>query len=304
MKKIVALVLSLVMALSLCTVAFAAEAVKNGDTVYDAKSDATATAYTYVDEKYVAGDDNYLPHFVDAEGNWYYVGGSNDTTLYVKGGAVAALTLGDEIEDHDDLLYNYKADDKVAKQAWSCTKDELKAGWKYTNEDDDTVYCVEDKKDGDTLVLFEGKIYNTLAYTPVKGQHLLYNKTDKSGNVIETEVKDKVGVYEAPCAACGKVIVYQKTNVTVGGYLYQDLTKEYSEWLSTYLKDAAKPVGTDWIEGRIYVANEGDNVTGGTTKTDGVNSAKTFDAGVAMYVGMSLLSVAGGAVVIGKKKEF
>ena len=43
------------------------------------------------------------------------------------------------------------------------------------------------------------------------------------------------------------------------------------------------------------------------TKTDDTNkvpSAKTFDAGVAMYVGMSLLSVAGGAVVIGKKKEF
>ena len=40
-----------------------------------------------------------------------------------------------------------------------------------------------------------------------------------------------------------------------------------------------------------------------TTK-DGVNSAKTFDAGIAMYVGMSLLSVAGSAVVIGKKKEF
>ena len=42
-----------------------------------------------------------------------------------------------------------------------------------------------------------------------------------------------------------------------------------------------------------------------TTKpADGVTSAKTFDAGIAMYVGMSLLSVAGGAVVIGKKKEF
>ena len=39
------------------------------------------------------------------------------------------------------------------------------------------------------------------------------------------------------------------------------------------------------------------------TKT-GVDSAKTFDAGIAMYVGMSLLSVAGSAVVIGKKKEF
>ena len=46
--------------------------------------------------------------------------------------------------------------------------------------------------------------------------------------------------------------------------------------------------------------------TVGTPAADksGVTSAKTFDAGVAMYVGMSLLSVAGGAVVIGKKKEF
>ena len=41
-----------------------------------------------------------------------------------------------------------------------------------------------------------------------------------------------------------------------------------------------------------------------SSNTSGVESAKTFDAGIAMYVGMSLLSVAGGAVVIGKKKEF
>ena len=33
-------------------------------------------------------------------------------------------------------------------------------------------------------------------------------------------------------------------------------------------------------------------------------SPKTFDAGIAMYVGMALTSVAGSAVVIGKKKEF
>ena len=41
----------------------------------------------------------------------------------------------------------------------------------------------------------------------------------------------------------------------------------------------------------------------GTTATT-VDSSKTFDAGVAMYVGLSLMSVAGSAVVIGKKKEF
>ena len=40
----------------------------------------------------------------------------------------------------------------------------------------------------------------------------------------------------------------------------------------------------------------------GTTNTNG--SPKTFDAGIAMYAGMALMSVAGSAVVIGKKKEF
>ena len=42
------------------------------------------------------------------------------------------------------------------------------------------------------------------------------------------------------------------------------------------------------------------------TKNDGkkVESGKTFDAGIAMYVGLSVLSVTGGALVIGKKKRF
>ncbi len=298
MKKIVALVLSLVMALSLCTVAFAAETVKNGDTVYDTNTETTdKTEYTYVDEDYTAGDTNYLPHFENGD-DWYYVGGKDGDTLYVKGGAEAALTLGDKIKEHSDIAYEYKADAKVAKQAWTCTQDQLKAGWKYTDESDDTVYCVEDKNAEDpTLVLFEGKIYKTTSYEPIKGQHLLYSKDGK-----DVAVKGKVGVYEAPCAACGKVITYQKTNVTVGGYLYQDLTKTVADWAANELS-VARPVGTEWITGEIYIAGVGDNVTGGT-KTDGVNSAKTFDAGVAMYVGMSLLSVAGGAVVIGKKKEF
>ena len=38
--------------------------------------------------------------------------------------------------------------------------------------------------------------------------------------------------------------------------------------------------------------------------TGSASSPKTFDAGIAMYVGMALTSVAGSAVVIGKKKEF
>ena len=45
------------------------------------------------------------------------------------------------------------------------------------------------------------------------------------------------------------------------------------------------------------------NVTNGTA-TENKPSPTTFDAGIAMYVGMALTSVAGSAVVIGKKQEF
>ena len=41
----------------------------------------------------------------------------------------------------------------------------------------------------------------------------------------------------------------------------------------------------------------------GTTTGTVVESAKTFDAGIAMYVGMSVMAAAGSAVVIGKKKD-
>ena len=44
--------------------------------------------------------------------------------------------------------------------------------------------------------------------------------------------------------------------------------------------------------------------TAASGNTGSASSPKTFDAGIAMYVGMALTSVAGSAVVIGKKKEF
>ena len=38
-----------------------------------------------------------------------------------------------------------------------------------------------------------------------------------------------------------------------------------------------------------------------TPSTDKVTSAETFDAGIAMYVGMSVMAAAGSAVVLKKK---
>ena len=83
-------------------------------------------------------------------------------------------------------------------------------------------------------------------------------------------------------------------------------------------KTGGEKVTTDTVfddDATIYAqwvkrGGNGGNTSGGTdtkdnTKTDGkkVESGKTFDAGIAMYVGLSVLSVTGGALVIGKKKE-
>ena len=94
MKKIVALVLSLVMALSLCTVAFAA--VENEDVLYDGQTKDVAETYVYVDE-YTAGGTNYLPHFAkgDKNGAWYEVAKSGSIVMYDEDLKATDLYLGD-----------------------------------------------------------------------------------------------------------------------------------------------------------------------------------------------------------------
>ena len=70
-------------------------------------------------------------------------------------------------------------------------------------------------------------------------------------------------------------------------------------------KDAATADGMKKFDDTLMIGYnftpKGETAAANTTTT---NSPKTFDAGVAMYAGMALMSVAGSAVVIGKKKEF
>ena len=54
-----------------------------------------------------------------------------------------------------------------------------------------------------------------------------------------------------------------------------------------------------WISAAAAAAGPAD-----TNSNTGVKAPETFDAGIALYAGMALMSVAGSAVVIGKKKEF
>lgn len=291
MKKIVALVLSLVMALSLCTVAFAA--VKDQDVFYDKQTAGQGNEYTYyAATSYKAGADNKLAYLVDNKtSKCYFVGDKTGTTLYAAGGEVAEITLGDEFTDWADVTYKATAEEVKASD-WSCTTDKYDAGYKLVWSDGKTYYA-EDAEKGDANaynVLVNGKIKLVKDQKVMKGQHILCVPT--SG---EKEVG--VGVYEGYCAACKETIKYAKTKVNGAGALYTNDT----EFVDTLLKtgDVSVKVGYEVYEGPWYLVGKTE-----TKPADGVTSAKTFDAGVAMYVGMSLLSVAGGAVVIGKKKEF
>ena len=70
---------------------------------------------------------------------------------------------------------------------------------------------------------------------------------------------------------------------------------------ATLLNAAGKDINLAANSGYYYVLTE---KAASTTTNTNKPSPKTFDAGIAMYVGMALTSVAGSAVVIGKKKEF
>lgn len=92
-----------------------------------------------------------------------------------------------------------------------------------------------------------------------------------------------------------------------------DAGKIVTKWVgSDNTEVSAKDTPTFTITGKKTTGGGGNGGSGNggstttdTTKTDGkkVESGKTFDAGIAMYVGLSVLSVTGGALVIGKKKE-
>ena len=281
MKKIIATVLAMVMALALCTTAFAAtytEAYKWNET--DKKweeFDLTGKTISYTsavenktNNKVTSGSVGYY----DVAGTKYVEVKSDDdsATLRMKvDGTLKYLAVLENVDDAKYTLIGTKVESSTACGKIA-VKDSNKTLYVSSNEATATYYVTGTGSN----MLVDGKVVKVAAAIPGTD----YDKNSHSFKLVSTSTSAGVTTGTAKCEKCGQIAnVTNKLSAIPSGASVADL----GGGLYAY-----------WTEGSTTPS------TGTTTKP----SPKTFDAGIAMYVGMALTSVAGSAVVIGKKKEF
>ena len=283
MKKIVALVLSLVMVLGLATTALAATA---GLTFYTvaadgswAKADQTTglLAGKDLDDVAYGEDENCLPCFNLP--NYGYMIEVPEANAEYK------LTYGAKnvfLKAVPDYVVEYVEEASVLKVVDA--EDAVCGDWAVTDLDEDDVYYAHFTKkgvcdglyvadeDSTTNVLVNGKLVAVDVLTP-------YVDVEFMGHVWAGNDVVNYEYTTVKCTECGNVAKLY-ANATAAG------------------KNAQEVDGLGWITA-ADAFNYGVSVP--SVDTDKVESAETFDAGIAMYVGMSVMAAAGSAVVLKKK---
>ena len=287
MKKIIATVLAMVMALALCTTAFAASqyVLYGRDKKAEIDDDGAKIMVTKTD---ASSKHSTTLYYEDEDGNYYIPATKETFTNYVEGNYVEKLDAEDVDDIADYVTYDGKLTKKLDKSSdkveRNCTTDVY----------DEDIYLDKDNKmyvedeDGDPM-LFDGVILyvsDSVDSVVDRGSHL-WIKGDK--------VSD--GVYNVKCAICGATSVAYETLKLAGATATVEYTQQ--DGIDT-ANDMDKAYEGELLADGWYVAT----AKAADTTKDNTSSPKTFDAGIAMYVGMALTSVAGSAVVIGKKKEF
>ena len=277
MKKIIATVLAMVMAMALCVTAFA---VNYSDGYYFANGKWNKIDLTKVSVSYTNPSETKTDGKVVSAKIGYY-------TLKETGKADVVLV---EV-DKDDATYQIKADSTV-KYLQESNGNQDKAytltGTKLTSSDK----CGEAKFTG-TVYQSGDKYYTTGSsntYMLINGQVVSVVETTVTINdhdfEIQTKAVDAKGVLTgtAKCKNCTQTatLTNKLSAIPVGAKSQVVTVAGMTDTCYLYWTEAGK-------------TNNG---------SSNGNSPKTFDAGVAMYAGMALMSVAGSAVVIGKKKEF
>ena len=283
MKKIIATVLAMVMALALCTTAFAAgttttDVESKGYSLLDATDNSVVTitgdkfTKTVATENKVSGVTYYFADKYEIDSTPYYAcDASIATHKLVKGNAVVYLTTVN-VNGNDGIskIVDKKIDAVAEPTCGEFQKDAVKGKTTVFVIDNETYWAV-----GDEYAMLNGKAVSYGDPATAKPHTFTNNKTtDTKGNIVAVT-----------CDKCEKTFKAVETIPAA--------------YLGTVAKDANGEIVK--FEGNFILLDE--QYAAGTT-TDKNTSPKTFDAGIAMYVGMALTSVAGSAVVIGKKKEF
>ena len=273
MKKIIATVLAMVMALALCTTAFADNAVVYAKAYNNKGEDITAqhegfkvTSVKAVKDTSAAGYKVVCAENSGDDWGCKIAATAADYDLKLTADGRAPLYLKDA--PNSKLTYDNTAKlfTNVGDKCEQLDKDTNDTYYSYTNDDGETTYYV---KDGTTNVLVDGKLVAVTVLSEGLTKH--------QWKVASYAKDDTVATYK--CKECGTVATVYKT-------------VEAAEAAGAAMTDTKDGNVIGWVNGKT------------DTKTDTNKSPKTFDAGIAMYVGMALTSVAGSAVVIGKKKEF
>ena len=292
MKKIIATVLAMVMALALCTVAFAD--VKY--TQYDKNGDKVGENYTItaVSGKYkVSKTDNTVDYYTVVDGGhtyYYTLADKSDYNAKFTADGKADMYLNYVDVDTAGLAgVTYKAKavvfTNIGDDCAQLTGDKNKTYYKATYEQDDETkieYYVKSAAATGTNLLVDGKLVAVTSAGDLNKHSWKAATYDKDDNVLTYKCKD-----------CGTVATVYNTKDAAA-----------ASGAAVYAKSADANNGTYTVVANKWLAWTDGSTTTPSTDNKGNTSPKTFDAGIAMYVGMALTSVAGSAVVIGKKKEF
>ena len=278
MKKIIATVLAMVMALALCSTAFAAtnpkytaaydetgKKVSLEDQVYEVVTDAAQKPVSPSEVGSVKG--YHITGITSLAGVKYVAATAADYDLKLTAAGRADLYLKEA--PGSSLSYDFKVTAFTAIGEKCEQLDVDATGTYYSHTASGVTRYYAPDENGNTNVLFNNELITVGIVNADLNAHDWKAASYNKDNTVAT--------YK--CADCGTVATVYKT------------------------ADAAKAAGMAKWDATLMIGYNYTPAAAASTTTT-TTSPKTFDAGIAMYVGMALTSVAGSAVVIGKKKEF